>query len=496
MVKSRAASYATLTSCLVFMLAVLLSTPAVVAQQRPERPRPPNEQAERAMERRAEQAIRRAERVERQLPDVAQQAQSRVLEAMEQRLQGLAHAPGQQIRQPRLPTQLEVRDNRGQIRFQEIEIEPFVRIVQQEWVLLTTEQEFEALEGTNNPLLDYVQSRQLLGSLNQQLLTLRVPTNLDSQSALEAMLPEPLQARLDRQHVYQLQSTQLQSSQSQRSRFFGDDAADALSRPLSEVCDLPVKVGVIDTQADDSHPIFQRAMTEKRIHQQLFLDSDGIASSSHGTAVSGLLTGYAENRLAPLLPNAHIYQAAVFYQQASTHQGSRITDLLTGLNWLSESGVSVINLSLAGPPNNLLELAVRQLTANGTTLVAAVGNQGPHAPPQYPAAYPDVIAVTAIDRSGRVYPWAVQGSHLDFSALGVNIDLPTAEGQWQLQSGTSLATPVVTAFAACNQQHTPARTRAALIDKAFSLNAGEHSTIVGSGLLHPSSLPSSDNPRN
>lgn len=77
--------------------------------------------------------------------------------------------------------------------------------------------------------------------------------------------------------------------------------------------------------------------------------------------------------------------------------------MLEALSRLAETGAQVINLSFAGPPNEVLERSIAELVSEkGIVLVAAAGNSGPQSGPQYPAAYPDVIAVTAVDREGRV----------------------------------------------------------------------------------------------
>ena len=84
-------------------------------------------------------------------------------------------------------------------------------------------------------------------------------------------------------------------------------------------------------------------------------------------------------------------------------------------------GVQVTNLSLSGPPNALLEQLLRRLAEGGIVIVAAAGNEGPKAGPAYPAAYADVIAVTAVDRMKRPYRRAGRGEHIDLSAPGVDI---------------------------------------------------------------------------
>jgi hypothetical protein len=81
----------------------------------------------------------------------------------------------------------------------------------------------------------------------------------------------------------------------------------------------------------------------------------------------------------------------------------------------------VINMSLAGPRNAILDRLIRDAVASGRTIVAAAGNGGPTAPPAYPAAVPGVIAVTAVDKNRQVYRLAQRGRHIAVSAYGVDV---------------------------------------------------------------------------
>ena len=96
----------------------------------------------------------------------------------------------------------------------------------------------------------------------------------------------------------------------------------------------------------------------------------------------------------------------------------------------------------------------------GSYVVAAVGNAGPVATPLYPAAYDDVIGVTAIDERARVFLRASRGRHVDFAAPGVNVLTAQAEGGYATRTGTSMAAPFVTAvltYARQQEKHVPMR---------------------------------------
>jgi subtilisin family serine protease len=105
----------------------------------------------------------------------------------------------------------------------------------------------------------------------------------------------------------------------------------------------------------------------------------------------------------------------------------------------------VINISLVGPQNRTVERAVQALRARGIEIVAAVGNDGPAAPPQYPASYPGVVAVTGVDARGRALPEAGKAGHLDFAAPGAEMAAALPGQGYAKVRGTSFAAPLAAA---------------------------------------------------
>jgi subtilisin family serine protease len=126
------------------------------------------------------------------------------------------------------------------------------------------------------------------------------------------------------------------------------------------------------------------------------------------------------------------------------------------------------------------------MLGQGHILVAAAGNGGPGAPPVYPAAYPGVIAVTALD--GRLKPFrrANRGDYVQFAAPGVDLVVADTRGRQNRQSGTSLAAPFVTAFLAAEaEQGTDGSTTPldALRAKARDLGMPGRDPVFGWGLV-------------
>jgi subtilisin family serine protease len=256
---------------------------------------------------------------------------------------------------------------------------------------------------------------------------------LDSKEALEQLLPKGLMQKLERHHVYSSQTahTSLTSS------------ASALQSSKLH-CNMPVKIGLLDTAIDLQHPAFK----QQKIKAQNFVVEGAVTPKNHATAVAGVLIGNHE-QLRPRLSKAELYSAEVFYARNEYSQGAALDALLQGLNWLAEQKAPVINMSLTGPHNDILELAIKQLSKQKIALVAAAGNNGPAAPAAYPAAYEEVIAVTAVDEKGEIYRWANQGDYIDFAAHGVSVLTTQSPDKVGYESGTSLAAPVVAAAIGC-----------------------------------------------
>jgi subtilisin family serine protease len=192
--------------------------------------------------------------------------------------------------------------------------------------------------------------------------------------------------------------------------------------------------------------------------------------SDHGSATASLLQLAGARRIAV----ADVY--------GSDPAGGNALAISRAVDWLLGQGARVISISLVGPSNALLGQAVAAARKRGVTFVAAVGNDGPAAPPAFPASYPGVIAVTGVDGHNRALIEAGRALHLDYAAPGADMVAANAAGRWVRVRGTSYAAPLVAARAAAALATGP-NVIAALDREAIDLGRKGPDPTYGRGLL-------------
>ena len=218
-------------------------------------------------------------------------------------------------------------------------------------------------------------------------------------------------------------------------------------------CAKGVKVGVIDTGYDASHPAFE-TLKAKIVME----DEASKAPDWHGTGVLSLLAGGARSSTPGLIPDAEFLIADAFFKNSFGRARTDTARVLEALDRLERHGAQIINMSLAGPSDNLVHDRIVDLSMNkGVVFIAAAGNGGPGAPPGYPAAYKEVIAVTAIDDRKHSYDYANRGRYIDVAAPGVRIWTALPDNKEGMLNGTSFAAPFVTAIAAVTYNSTSLR---------------------------------------
>lgn len=194
------------------------------------------------------------------------------------------------------------------------------------------------------------------------------------------------------------------------------------------------------------------------------------APGDHGSAVVSLLRRAGVQRVLV----ADVYGAGP--------AGGNALAIAQGMDWLMGRGVRVISISLVGPANGLLARTMNAAQRRGAVIVAAVGNDGPAAPPAYPASYPGVLAVTGVDGRNRALIEAGRARHLDYAAPGADMRAMNAAGRLVSVRGTSFATPLVAARAA-NAMDARAALPAALDREAIDLGARGPDAVYGRGLI-------------
>jgi len=165
----------------------------------------------------------------------------------------------------------------------------------------------------------------------------------------------------------------------------------------------------------------------------------------HGTAVAAILVGKPE--WGGLLPGATLKAASMFETDKKGRKVGTTIGLLKALNWLAKAQLHAINLSIAGADNRALRMVFKKAEQKGLVLVAAAGNWGRADRPAYPAAYKDVVAVTAVNARKRIYRMANSGDYIDFAAPGVLIKTAVPGGT-KAMTGTSFASPYIAAIMA------------------------------------------------
>lgn len=313
-----------------------------------------------------------------------------------------------------------------------------------------------------------------LRGLGKTMHLLAIPDELRLDKALERLRKDDPSGLYDANHFYD-------NSAAERA-----DQLQLTLRPLADHGKVK-RIGLIDSAIDQTHP----SLINANIIEQRFVHHANTRRPlpvQHGTAVASLLVGRTDG-FNGLLPEAQLYNAAVFYRDDSEYIKADARALIRGLDWLASQQIAIINMSLSGPPNLLLQQVLQQLHEHGFTIVAAAGNYGPAAPVAYPAGYQSVVAVTAVDRFHRIYRRANRGEHLDFASYGVAVRAADSKGTITTVNGTSYAAPVVSAQLAMHLYTPNVKKREQLLSqmRAATLDLGPpgHDPIFGYGLLQP-----------
>jgi len=261
------------------------------------------------------------------------------------------------------------------------------------------------------------------------------------------------------------------------------------------------KLGVIDTGIDLSHPDLSGLIDADNYHVGPF---DKLDHLGHGTHVAGIIAAVSNNSVGIAgVAQAKLEVWKVFPDKPDPLDGQFYVDpeaFQRALGQAINAGVSAVNLSLGGTQRDPTEeLLIRRLAGRGVAVVAAMGNEYQEGnPKEYPAAFPDVIAVGAVDELLRRAPFSNTGGHICIAAPGKSIvsTLPMKpspyreETEYASWDGTSMATPHVTAAIGMIRQREPsldiAGVRAKLessAQKVAAMRERARTNEFGSGVL-------------
>ncbi|MFL4986367.1 MAG: GLUG motif-containing protein, partial [Xanthobacteraceae bacterium] len=240
-----------------------------------------------------------------------------------------------------------------------------------------------------------------------------------------------------------------------------------------------VLIAVIDSEIDAKHPDLEGAIAAR-------YDAVGPADKPHphGTGMAGAIASH--RKLIGTAPGARLLAIRAFGTGSGGAQGTTV-QIVKGIDWAISQGAKIVNMSFAGPKDPTLQKAFKAALDKSVVLIAAAGNAGPKSPPLYPGADPSVIAVSATDADDQVYTNANRGKYVAVAAPGVDILVLAPEGNYELTTGTSVASAEVSGVAALLLQRDPkmdpATVREILTSTANLLGAKGRTDELGYGLV-------------
>jgi subtilisin family serine protease len=306
-----------------------------------------------------------------------------------------------------------------------------------------------------------------LDGLDARVVILQAPQGVSTVRALVRLRTLLPGGQFDFNHVYSESGTPDAAATVQAS-------ADSAGAPQTT---SGIRVGLIDGGIDDGHLVFHGIVMHRHGC------GDVAVPSAHGTAVASLMVGRSID-FHGAAPGAELYAGDVY---CGAPTGGAVDAVAESFSWLVHERVPVINVSLVGPPNVILESVVRLVIARGFIIVAAVGNDGPAAPPLYPASYAGVVGVTAVDAHRHALLEAARGPQVRFAAPGADMVAAKSPQGFEAVRGTSFAAPLVACLLAAELRE-PDKVAAAqavgkLAARAFDLGAQGLDPVYGYGLV-------------
>ncbi|MFE9609300.1 type VII secretion-associated serine protease mycosin [Streptomyces sp. NPDC006012] len=265
-----------------------------------------------------------------------------------------------------------------------------------------------------------------------------------------------------------------------------------------------VTVAVLDTGVETDHPDLVGNVLPIKDFVGFGAEPGDRTWARHGTAMAGIVAGHGHgpgnaDGVMGIAPEAKILPVRVILEDGDSARGkaraTRGNALAEGIRWAADHGADVINLSLgddsdSAHPEPSEDEAVQYALKKGVVVVASAGNggdQGDHI--SYPAAYPGVIAATAVDRYGTRAAFSTRRWYATVSAPGVDIVIADPDHKYYEGWGTSAASAFVSGAAALVEAAhpglAPAQIKKLLEDTARDAPSGGRDDSRGFGFVDP-----------
>lgn len=221
-----------------------------------------------------------------------------------------------------------------------------------------------------------------------------------------------------------------------------------------------VTIAVVDTGVDLDHPDLVNRLVDgyNVLGDNHYPDDD----NGHGTHVAGIIASETNNREGTA--GISWYSKIMPVKTMGAEGYGTTFDIAKGIIWAVDHGADVINLSLGNyKDSKVLNRAIKYAYKNDVVLVAAAGNDA-SLQPTYPAAYPEVLAVSAVNFDGRLADFSNYGNYINIAAPGEYIPSTYFHKQYAALSGTSMAAPHVAGLASLIKSANPALSNKKIID--------------------------------
>jgi len=357
--------------------------------------------------------------------------------------------------------------------------------------LVPDEVVIEIPNSVSTQQIDALQRRHQLTRIESQTFQLtgttlyrwRIPDRRAVTTVVRGLEGDRVVASAQPNYLFTLQQNSTDNPIGSAAKSEGDPAQYELARlHLPQAHTLAkgddVLVAVIDSGIDIKHPELAGS-----IAGVFDTAKEPAAAHKHGTAIAGLVT--AHGKLMGAAPSAKVLAVHAFDPNNAGAEGTTF-NILKGIDWAAAHGARVINMSFAGPSDPAIHRSLEAARKKGIVLVAAAGNAGAKSPPLYPAADPNVIAVSATDAEDKLFEQSNRGPYIAIAAPGAQILVAAPDSSYEVSSGTSYSAAEVSGIVALMLQRkpdlTPDKVRNILQATAKDLGPKGHDVMFGAGL--------------